>query len=101
MSRSIFLLSLVFLICLFTEGQWMFISKQCLCSRTYDSLWPGNIKEWKVHKPSAFCDTTEIIVILKKPHIKVCLNPNSKLGRQLQANYMASTHQIIHQKTIK
>ncbi|XP_016309081.1 C-X-C motif chemokine 10 [Sinocyclocheilus anshuiensis] len=88
MSRSIFLLSLVFLICLtFTEGQWMFISKRCLCSRTYDGLRPGNIKEWKVHKPSAFCNTTEIIVILKKPHIKVCLNPNSKLGRQLQENY--------------
>ncbi len=28
----------------------MFISNRCLCSRTYDSLRPGNIKEWKVHK---------------------------------------------------
>ncbi|XP_016416683.1 C-X-C motif chemokine 11 [Sinocyclocheilus rhinocerous] len=88
MSRSIFLLSLVFLICLtFTEGQRIFISKRCLCSRTYDGLRPGNIKAWKVHKPSAFCNTIEIIVILKKPHIKLCLNPNSKLGRQLQENY--------------
>ncbi|XP_058630591.1 C-X-C motif chemokine 10 [Onychostoma macrolepis] len=67
-------------------GQRMFISKRCLCSRTYDNLRPGNIKECKVYKPSAFCNTTEIIVILKKSHIKVCLNPNSKLGRQLQEN---------------
>ncbi|KAI2664528.1 C-X-C motif chemokine 11 [Labeo rohita] len=64
----------------------MFGNKRCLCSRTHDSLRPGNIKEWKVHKPSASCDTTEIIVTLKKPHIKVCLNPNSKQGRGLQEN---------------
>ncbi|KAK7164820.1 hypothetical protein R3I94_003266 [Phoxinus phoxinus] len=88
MSRTIFLLSLVFLICMaFTEGQRMFISKRCLCTRTYDSLRPGNIKEWNVHKPSAFCDTTEIVVTLKKPPIKVCLNPKSPQGqRRLQAN---------------
>nr|AXF84169.1 chemokine ligand 20b [Ctenopharyngodon idella] len=87
MSRTIFLLSLVFLICMaFTEGQRMFISKRCLCSRTYDSLRPGNIKEWKVHKPSAFCDNTEIVVILKKPHIKVCLNPKSPQGKQVLLN---------------
>ncbi|XP_073695518.1 C-X-C motif chemokine 10-like [Garra rufa] len=87
MSRSIFLLSLIFLICLtFTEGHRMFGHKRCLCSRTYDSLWYGNIMEKKVHPPSASCDTTEIIVTLKKPHIKVCINPHSKLGRQLQKN---------------
>ncbi|KAG1958969.1 C-X-C motif chemokine 11 [Pimephales promelas] len=86
MSRTIFLLSLVFLICMaFTEGQRMFISKRCLCSRTYD-IRPGNIKDWKVHKPSAFCGTTEIVVTLKKPQIKVCLNPKSPLRLQLQAN---------------
>ncbi|XP_043094470.1 interleukin-8 [Puntigrus tetrazona] len=84
MNRSIFLLSLVILSCLtFTEGQRMFISRRCLCSRTYESVQPRNIKEWRVHEPSASCKTTEIIVILKKPHKKVCLNPNSKLGRKL------------------
>uniref|UniRef100_A0A8C1R9R8 Chemokine interleukin-8-like domain-containing protein n=1 Tax=Cyprinus carpio TaxID=7962 RepID=A0A8C1R9R8_CYPCA len=66
MSRSIFLLSLVFLICLtFTEGNIFFIIQNYI---TLPRL------------PSAFCNTTEIIGILKKPYIKVCLNPNSKLG---------------------
>ncbi|XP_067296213.1 C-X-C motif chemokine 11 [Pseudorasbora parva] len=87
MSRTIFLLSLIFLICMaFTEGQRMFISNRCLCTRTYDSLRHKNIKEWKVHKPSAFCDTTEIVVTLKKPRHKVCLNPNSQQGKRLQMN---------------
>uniref|UniRef100_A0A8C1BSS4 Uncharacterized protein n=2 Tax=Cyprinus carpio TaxID=7962 RepID=A0A8C1BSS4_CYPCA len=66
MSRSIFLLSLVFLICLtFTED--------CLLSVTRRGVALPRL-------PSAFCNTTEIIGILKKPYIKVCLNPNSKLG---------------------
>ncbi|KAL1274918.1 hypothetical protein QQF64_027732 [Cirrhinus molitorella] len=43
------------------RGHRMFASKRCLCSRTYDSLRPGNIMERKVHKPSASCDTTEIM----------------------------------------
>uniref|UniRef100_A0A8C1WPR1 Uncharacterized protein n=1 Tax=Cyprinus carpio TaxID=7962 RepID=A0A8C1WPR1_CYPCA len=76
MSRSIFLLSLVFLICLtFTED--------CLLSVTRR----GVALPWLPRLPSAFCNTTEIIGILKKPYIKVCLNPNSKLGRQLQEKY--------------
>lgn len=42
--------------------------------------------------------------ILKKPYIKVCLNPNSKLGRKLQEKYESwapNTQQIIHQTVIK
>nr|XP_055055854.1 C-X-C motif chemokine 10 [Misgurnus anguillicaudatus] len=86
MNRSIILLSLVLVICIaFSEGQRMFLSKRCICSKTYDKIKPENIKEWKVHKASAFCSTTEIIVTLKKPHLKLCLNPKSPMGQQLQS----------------
>ncbi|KAA0717274.1 hypothetical protein E1301_Tti020815 [Triplophysa tibetana] len=84
MSRSIILLCLVFMICIsFNEGQRMFRGQRCLCSKTYDRLRPDNVMDWKVHKPSAFCDTTEIVVTLKKPQMKVCLNPKSPMGRHL------------------
>ncbi|XP_073807277.1 platelet basic protein isoform X2 [Danio rerio] len=85
MRRTIFLLSLVFLICLAsTEGQRMIFRKRCLCTRTYEHLRPGNIKGWKVHNPSALCDVTEIVVVLKKPQVSVCVNPESKLGQRLK-----------------
>ncbi|XP_051979919.1 LOW QUALITY PROTEIN: C-X-C motif chemokine 10 [Xyrauchen texanus] len=86
MSRSILLLSLVFLIYIaFTEGQHMFMSQRCTCFKIYKKLRPENIKKWKVHKPSAFCDTTEIGVTLKNPQVEVCLNPESQMGRRLKS----------------
>ncbi|XP_051955277.1 C-X-C motif chemokine 10-like [Xyrauchen texanus] len=86
MSRYILFLSLVFLVCIaFSEEKHMLITKRCLCSKLYEKLRPGNIKEWKVHKPSAFCDTAEIVVTLKKPPVKVCLNPESQQGRGMKS----------------
>ncbi|XP_007899572.1 C-X-C motif chemokine 2-like [Callorhinchus milii] len=55
--------------------------KRCRCIQTIDAIDPRDIKLVKILPQRTSCDKLEIIVI--KNGKKLCLNPNSAMGRKL------------------
>ncbi|XP_036454656.1 platelet basic protein [Colossoma macropomum] len=89
MSRPILLLLLVSLVCATVCTAFRLDGRQrCLCT-TAHKVNPRNIKDWKVHRPSAYCRNTEIVVTLRNQK-KVCLHRNTKIWQLIMQKELGS-----------
>ncbi|XP_051273680.1 C-X-C motif chemokine 9 [Dicentrarchus labrax] len=64
------------------ESHSTFVPGRCACPSTKQGV-RGHLKDLTVHPKNPNCDTVAVIVTLRNTGVKLCLNPEAPLGKQL------------------
>ncbi|XP_076005600.1 C-X-C motif chemokine 10-like [Genypterus blacodes] len=85
MKSALIIACLTCLLVLSVQGQLTTGSDKCNCLNGFYKVRSLKLikTEVTIHKPTAFCPNTEIIVITTTDNQRRCVNPGSPLGRIL------------------
>ncbi|KAM4591968.1 uncharacterized protein cxcl-c13b [Odontesthes bonariensis] len=64
------------------ESNSAFVPGRCLCPRTQPGV-RGQLKDLSVMAKTASCSNVTVMVTLKRNNVKVCLDPEAAMGKQL------------------
>ncbi|XP_072247164.1 platelet basic protein-like [Leuresthes tenuis] len=76
------LLSLYCVLTTVRETNSAFVPGRCMCPRTQPGV-RGQLKELSVIQKTASCSNVTVMVTLKRNNVKVCLDPERPMGKQL------------------